>query len=151
RSCHFLHCGHLHDPEQRPAGYGANSCLTLSAGASFETRQSLNTYSIVTLDLLRAFRSVTTIHYNPREGVFASDAAHQFPIEVQPSGVCSVAELATAVSALDATLRAWPHYLAALLLDQKAEIPIPTATGFAFGSFAVMEGAADSDLKNRTA
>jgi hypothetical protein len=151
RSCHFLHCGHLHDPEQRPAGYGANGCLTLSAGASFETRQSLNTYSIVTLDLLRALRSVTTIHYNPRDGVFAAAAAHQFPIEVQPSGVCSVAELATAVSALDAALRAWPHYLAALLLDQKAEIPIPTATGFAFGSFAVMEGAADSDLKNRTA
>ena len=151
RSCHFLHCGHLHEPEQRPAGYGANACLTLAAGASFETRQSLNTYAIVTLALLRAVRSVTTIHYNSRDGVFAAAAAHEFPIEVQPSGVCSVAELATAVSAFDAALRAWPHYLAALLLDQKAEVPVPTATGFAFGSFAVMEGAAESDLKHRTA
>ena len=38
RSCHFFHCGHLHEPEARPAGLTASGCLSLSAGAAFETR-----------------------------------------------------------------------------------------------------------------
>jgi hypothetical protein len=96
RSCHFLHCGHLHDPEQRPAGHGPHGCLTLAAGASFETRHARNSYAMVTLDLLHAVRSVTTIHYNHHDTVFAAAAALEFPIEVQPSGICGVGELAAA-------------------------------------------------------
>ena len=60
RDCHFLHCGHLHDPEHRPAGDAPHACLTLTAGASFETRHTHNSYSIVSLDLLHAVRGVTT-------------------------------------------------------------------------------------------
>jgi 3',5'-cyclic AMP phosphodiesterase CpdA len=151
RNCHFLHCGHLHDPEQRSAGSGPNGCLTVAAGASFETRHTRNSYTSITLNLLRARRSVTTIHYNHHDATFAAAPALEFPIEVQPSGTCSVSELAAALAAFDQAAAAWPHYFAALLLDQKAEIPISTATGYAFGSFAVMEAAVDSDLQHRTA
>ena len=52
RSCHFYHCGHLHEPEARAAGFNASGCLTLAAGATYETRLTHNTYSIITLDLL---------------------------------------------------------------------------------------------------
>jgi DNA repair exonuclease SbcCD nuclease subunit len=44
RSCLFFHCGHLHEPEAQPTGFDGTGCLTLAAGASFETRQSRNTY-----------------------------------------------------------------------------------------------------------
>jgi hypothetical protein len=52
RACHFFHCGHLHEPETRIAGSAKTGCLTFSAGAAYDTRQSNNTYSIVTLDLV---------------------------------------------------------------------------------------------------
>jgi 3',5'-cyclic AMP phosphodiesterase CpdA len=49
--CRFFHCGHLHEPEARTAGFSASGCLMLAAGgASFETRQSHNSYSLVTVD-----------------------------------------------------------------------------------------------------
>ena len=150
RDCHFLHCGHLHDPEHRPAGDGPHACLTLTAGASFDTRHARNSYSIVTLDLLRADRVITTIQYNPHDGAFTATTPHAFPIEIQTSDNCSLGELATVI-ATDPASGSWPYYLAALLLNQKAEIPIPTDAGFIFGSFALLESGADSDYKTRTA
>ncbi len=150
RNCHFLHCGHLHDPETRPAGHGAHGCLTLAAGSSFDTRQAHNSYTVVTLDLLRAICSVTTVHYNPGDVAFAATATAEFPFEVQPTDTCSVRALATAISAAGPEPPTWPHYLAALLLNQKAEIPIPTAAGFTLGSFAVLEAEPHSDYKSRT-
>jgi predicted phosphodiesterase len=139
RSCQFLHCGHLHDPETRPGGYDARGCLTLAAGASFETRQTQNSYSIVVLDLVHARRTVTTVHYNPRDGLFAAAFTQNYPIEVQPSGVCGVATLAACAAAHNAGLAAYAHYLAALILDQKAEIVVPAADGsHAFGSLALL-------------
>ena len=151
RNCHFLHCGHLHDPETRPAWHGSHGCLTLAAGSSFETRHAHNSYTVVTLDLLRAIRSVTTVHYNPSDVAFAATATAEFPFEVQPSDTCSVGELTTAITAAAPEPALWPHYLAALLLDQKAEIPIPTGDGFTLGSFAVLEAGPNSDYKTRTA
>ena len=150
RDCNFLHCGHLHDPEHRPTGDGPHACLTLTAGASFDTRHARNSYSIVTLDLLRAVRVVTTIQYDPRNGAFAATTQDAFPIEIQTSDNCSVGELATAIAA-DPMSTSWPHYLAALLLNQKAEIPIPTDAGFTFGSLALLESGPDSDYRTRTA
>lgn len=152
RTCHFLHCGHLHNPDQRLGGGDrANSCLVLASGASFETRHTRNSYAIVTLDLLRAVRSVTTVHYNRHDVTFSETAQAQFPIEIQLSGACAVADLAAAIAAFDPALASWPHYFAALLLDQKAEVPVPTASGYAFGSFAVIEAGPDGELKERTA
>jgi predicted phosphodiesterase len=150
RACHFFHCGHLHEPEARNAGYGGTGCLTLSAGASFETRHSHNTYSLVTLDLLRALRTVKTIRYNPSIGTFFLASQEEYSIEVTPSDACSVSELAQAMKAYNAALTPWAYYLSALLLDQKSEIPIPAQTGHTFGSFAVLEAQPDSDLRRRT-
>lgn len=150
RNCQFLHCGHLHDPEQKPAGDGPHACLTLTAGASFDTRHTRNNYSIVTLDLLRAVRVVTTIQYDPHNAAFTATTPHEFPIEIQPTDNCSVGELATVI-ATDPASASWSHYLAALLLDQKAEIPIPTDTGFTLGSFALLKSGPDSEYKTRSA
>lgn len=150
RHCHFLHCGHLHDPEHRPAGGGPRACLTLTAGASFETRHTRNSYSIVTLDLLRAVRVVTTIQYDAHDAAFTATTPHEYPIEIQPSDNCSVGELATVIATAPA-LASWPHYLAALLLNQKAEIPIPTDNGFTLGSFALLESGPDGEYKTRAA
>lgn len=151
RTCHFFHCGHLHEPEARTTGHIGMGCLTLAAGASFETRQSRNTYSVVTLDLLRAVRTVKTVQYNPSAGAFSAASSENYPIEVTPAETCSISELAQAIQKHRPILAPLSHYMSALLLDQKAEIPIPAQNGHTFGSFAVLEAQPDSDLKRKTA
>ena len=150
RSCHFVHCGHLHEPETRTAGLSASGCLTLAAGASFETRHTHNSYSFVTLDLVRAQRTVKTIQYRPASGAFAFASSEDYPIEIAPSGTCSVGELAKAIKAYHASLSPLAHYLSALLLDRKSELPIPSQKGYVFGSFAVLSAQPASELRRKT-
>ena len=151
RACHFLHCGHLHKPEARMTGTGGTGCLTLAAGAAYETRQSPNSYSIVTLDLLRATRTVKTIRYNPDEGLFSFESPEQYRIEVAPSDTCSISDLADAMNAYDPALAPWAYYLSALLLERKAELPIPAQDSHPLASFDVSQDLPDSRLKRKTA
>ncbi len=151
RTCHFFHCGHLHKPEIRTTGYSGTGCLTLAAGASFETRQSHNTYSLVTLDLLQAKRKVKTIQYNPGNGAFSSASLDEYRIEVTPADTCLVSELAQAMKTCLDSLTPWAHYLSALLLDHKSDLPIPAQNGYTFGSYAVLQTQPDSQLKRKTA
>lgn len=59
--CQFYHCGHLHDPEAHDAVRSGTHCLTLAAGASFDSRHTHNAYSLVSLDVMQAMKSVKTI------------------------------------------------------------------------------------------
>ena len=138
RACHFLHCGHLHEPEARPAGPSGTGCLTLTAGASFHTRESNNSYSVVRLDLLHAIRTVTTVTYNRFTGMFSTAETAKYPADVTPTAKCDVPELAEALGKYHNSLTPRAHYLSAVLLDQKAELPILTNTSHAFGAFAVV-------------
>jgi hypothetical protein len=151
RACQFFHCGHLHEPETRSYGFSGMGCLKLAAGASFETRQFHNTYSIITLDLLRAVRTVKTNQYNPSNGEFSLTSSEEYQIEVKMADICSLEELANSMKAYRKALSPWAHYLSALLLDQKAELPILTQNHQTFGSFAVLETQPESDLKHKTA
>lgn len=151
RTCHFLHCGHLHEPEARTTGSSGTGCLTLGAGASYKTRQSYNSYAIVTLDLLRAVRTSKTLQYDPVVGSFSFGSSEEYRIEVTPADTCSVNELAVAMKTYDPGLAPWAHYLSALLLDRKAELPIPAQNGHTFASFGVLQELPDSDLKCKTA
>lgn len=150
RICQFLHCGHLHEPETRTTISGATTCLTLGAGALYETRQSHNSYLLVTLDLLGGMRSVATHQFDPKDGTFSFTTSTEYRIEVIPTETCSFSELADAIRTYDSDLAAWAYYLSALLLERKAELPVPTANGHTFASFAVLEEMPDSELKSRT-
>ena len=150
RSCHLLHCGHLHEPDQRPIGHGPDGCVTLVAGSSFETRHTRNSYAMVTLDLLRAVRSIVTVQYNCHRVAFTPCSPVEFPIAIQRASTCRLQDLATAIVNFDPGLaESWPHYLAALLLDQKADVPVPTGVDYVFASLSVLEAGPDSDLKAR--
>lgn len=149
RACRFFHSGHLHEPEAAITGCNMG-CLTLSAGASFETRHSHNTYSLVTIDLLHALQTVQIFQYNPSNGTFSFSYSQDYRIEL-PAVTCSVGELAHAMKTHYGALAPWAHYLSALLLDQKAELLIPAQNGHIFGSFSVLQSMPDTDLKRKTA
>ena len=148
---HFYHCGHLHHPETRIAGATRASCLTVAAGASYETRQSRNAYSVVRLDLLRGIRTVDVFQYNPAGGTFSHAKSNEYPIEASPSTLCSVLELAQAILAYSPALADVAFYLATLVLGKKSEVPIPAQDGLiTFGSVDAMQDSNDGDFKCKT-
>ena len=145
RHCQFFHCGHLHQSETRPTGNSPLGCLTVAAGASFETRHTQNTYSVVTLDLLQGLRTVRSFQYNPTDGVLSPASTHDYRIEVMSAGTCGVDELAMVIAAHTAT--PWPHYIAALLLAKKSDLPVPLADGYVFAALEVLP---DDEWKAKT-
>lgn len=147
---HFFHCGHLHEPEAHITGPGAYGCLTLVAGASFQTRQTHNAYYAVKLDLLHGIRNVTSVQYSPTSSTFSPTSSDDFPIEVMPVATCGVGELASAMRIYCPKLKPLVHYLSALVLSQKAEFPIPVQNGYQFGAFDLLFTLSDTDLKDRT-
>jgi hypothetical protein len=147
-ACQFYHCGHLHDPESRSAGPSAMHCLTVAAGASFESRDAHNAYSMVSLDLMGAERRVTTVQYRPTDGAFSYESTQTFPFEVTTASVCGLGDLGTAIAAYKESLSPIAHYLSALLLEAQAELPIPAGRTHAFGSLELLQGQPDSELRS---
>ena len=146
----FYHCGHLHSPNTRIVGPVGTNCLTIAAGAAFESREAHNAYSIVQLDLLRAERKVEVFQYNRTIGAFSLVASQDYPITVAPVATCGVNELADAIQTYHPMITPFAFYLTALALDKKSEVLIPTETGHTFGSFEVLRDLPDGDLKRKT-
>ena len=150
RACHFFHCGHLHEHEILSSGSSPRDCLAVSAGAAFETRQSRNSYSSVTVDLLKATRTLGSFHYAPANGLFSLSSKKKYPIEIPPTEICELNELAGELGRYDTSLDRWKNYLAALLLGQKSEVLVPGQNCYAFGAFPVIHAQTPSELKART-
>ncbi|MDE0183901.1 MAG: metallophosphoesterase [Candidatus Poribacteria bacterium] len=147
---HFFHCGHLHEPEAHVNGAGRSGCLTLVAGASFETRQARNAYYVVKLDLLHATRSVESYQYNPISGEFWLETVNDFQIELKGTATYDIQSLAMAKKAYCPSLAPWVHYLSALILGQKAEFLIPLLNGYTFGSLDIFTTLPNTNLKQKT-
>ncbi|MGR9105930.1 MAG: metallophosphoesterase family protein [Gammaproteobacteria bacterium] len=145
KRCYFYHCGHLHQPESQGAGFDASACLTVIAGASFQTREFQKAYSLVKLDLLAGIRTLTTVQYNPAQGAFEFNNEEPFPIRLSTAARCAVGELAEAIAEFDETLLSHSYYLAALLVEHKTEVPIPHQGGHVFGTLSVLQGMAEDD------
>lgn len=147
---HFFHCGHLHQPHARLAAPVDHGCLTVSAGAAFESRQYHNAYSVVSLDLSRGVRSVEVMRYDPTTISFSTSERGEWPMDVAPITTCAVEELADAISCRYPQLIEIAHYLAALVLDKKDEFLIFTDESYTFGLFEMMLDLADGECQSAT-
>ena len=145
--CHFLHCGHLHESEARATGTESSGCLTLTSGALFEGRTSPNEYCRIELDLLHAKRTVNSFRYDSQRDRFSEAAKDEYDFDVSLLDAGHIGELAAAIRSHSSSDMRWPHYLAGLLLKQKAELAIPTGNGHTFGTIDVLRSTGDSDLK----
>ena len=148
RYSHFFHHGHLHQAGARLAGSTGSQCLTIAAGASYMSRHAHNAYSIVTLNLLDAERSVNTFVYNPVDTTYTLTTAEEvFSIEMIPTSLCSVRELADVLNRYDSSLEPYAYYLAALILRQKSDFPVPGTIDPIFATIDVVHLWPDGDLK----
>jgi hypothetical protein len=93
---------------------------------------------------------IETFEYTAWTGAFALAGTERFSAEITPAGSCSAQELSVELAASNAVLFAHKHYLAALLLDAKSEVPIPAQGGFTFGSLEVLRAQPESEVQRRT-
>jgi predicted phosphodiesterase len=149
-ACHFYHCGHLHDPESRDTLHAGAHCLTIAAGASFDSRHAHNAYGLVSLEVMQARQTVKTIQYKPTDGAFSYENDKLSPFVTNAVRPYPLDELGRAIAAFRASLTPIAHYLSALLIEAQAEMPVAVGKGHIFGSLDLLLGQVDSDLKAAT-
>jgi hypothetical protein len=146
-ACHFYHCGHLHEAEWRAALNAGAHCLTVAAGASFESRHARNAYCSVHLDIMQAQQAITTSQYNPTDGAFSYESRRTLPFVIDTVGAYEFAELAEGIASFRPALKPLAHYLSALLLDIQGDMPILWGGEYVLGSFDALRGQEDGDMK----
>ena len=150
-ACHFIHSGHLHEPDANAAATQSANCLTLAAGASFESRVFRNAYTIVQLDPLDARADVTFVQYDPTDGTFAYASRRSYTQDLATSTLCTTPELAGAIGGYCPPSLPISYYLASLLLGDISDVPIPTPNATLFGTLAFLDSHLDTDFPATTA
>lgn len=150
-ACHFVHCGHLHDPEVKEVLLESGRCITITAGASFESRVSRNTYTIVELDPLAGKAEVSFIQYNPQVSEYEYVSKRSLDYAIDGPSDCTVMELAAAIDSFYDGENKFSGYLARLLLGFSSDVPMPGGDGFVFGNWDSVDGVGDETLKRSTA
>ena len=149
-ACHVFHHGHLHQAHAEQAVTRSGDCLTLAAGASFESREFHNAYSLISLDPLRARSDVIFVQYEPPEGAFSYESRRRYSQELDVASSCSVLELAAEIDRRWDDASGMSYYLAALLLGDVTDVPIRTNESFGFGDPSLLATQSDRGLMETT-
>ena len=150
-ACHFFHCGHLHLPDASKIASQSGQCLMLAAGASFESRESHNTYTLIAFDPLHALTEVTFVQYNPTESEFSYESNSTYSHEVSATVPCSIQELASALELYCPTMLDVSYYLSALLLGDMSDVPIRIDNAIVFGTAGLLAKQTETKLATTTA
>lgn len=149
-ACHVFHHGHLHQPDAMQAVTHSGKCLTLAAGASFESREFHNAYSVISLDPLHARSEVIFVQYGPSEGAFCYESRHSYTQDIDVGSSCSVIELAAGIERYCEDSSCISYYLASLLLGDVTDVPIRTDETVGFGSPDLLSKQSDRKLMETT-
>lgn len=123
KEAHLLHRGHLHDPDVTTSPH--RQCVVVAAGSAHAGRFYSNSYNIVSVNLASGLATIQAFDYVPDQRRFAPREPISTPCPLGGEIVCSAAELAAALTAAMPAEAESASYLAALILRQKDEIPIP--------------------------
>ena len=149
-ACHFIHYGHLHESNTNQVATQSRQCLSLVAGASFESRRFRNAYTVVTLDPLHAETDVTFVQYEPSSGAFSYVLHRCYEHEIDAATVCTIAELSEAIEFYCPVASQMSHYLASLLLGYMTDVPVRTRDAVVFGTPELLKNDGDGELEEVT-
>ena len=147
RACDLVHCGHLHDPQVKEVVVEGQRCITITAGASFESRGFLNTFTTVEFDPLAGKIEVAFVQYNPQTGAYEYESRETLDHSIDGPCDCTVEELADAIDAYCADARTLSPYLASLLLGFSSDFPIVSSGDVVFGNGQLLEAVADPPFR----
>ena len=147
-ACNFVHCGHLHDPEVTEAVAATRRCITVAAGASFESRVFRNTFTTVELDPLGGTTEVAFVQYNPQVSAFEYVSSRTLEHRIDGACSCTVAELAEAIDSYCDEAADVSGYVASLLLGFSSDVPMMSTSGVVFGNWDSVEGVGEADFRD---
>ena len=143
--CDFVHCGHLHDPEVTEVVVESRRCLTIKAGASFESRGFRNTFTTVEFDPLSGRTDVAFIEYNPQTSAYEYESKKSIEPRIDGPCSCTVEELADAIKLYYKDAGGLSGYLSSLLLGRLSDVPIGSSGGtIVFVNWESIEGVGDA-------
>ncbi len=120
---HFFHRGHLHEPDVTTSPH--RPCVVVAAGSSHASRFYPNSYNLITLNLGTAMAVIHTYRYDAEARKFDDYSSIDSPCRLfQGKPPWTADELAAALSAAAPSHSPFSHYMAAILLGQKDELPI---------------------------
>ena len=146
-ACDFVHCGHLHDPEVTEVVVEKGRCITITAGASFESRVFRNTFTMVEFDPLASKVEVSFIEYNPQTSAYEYESRKNLDHRIDGPCNCTVEELAEAIDSYCDDARAMSHYLSSLLLRFSSDVPMASHGTVVFGNWHSVEGVGDAPFR----
>ena len=147
-ACHFIHCGHLHEPDATEVVVQTGPCITLTAGASFESRGFRNAYTRVTFDPLDGRTDVMFVQYDPQVGAYEYESRKSYRQQTEALTRCTVEELREAI-VLYCNEASWcSGYLAALLLGLSADVPMELGGKVSFCKLEVVEVVGSAELQS---
>ncbi|MFC1533649.1 metallophosphoesterase family protein [Thermodesulfobacteriota bacterium] len=149
--CNFLHRGHLHEPEVKTVlTVSGRRCSIIAAGAAFTSRDFINSYSLVSVDLGKALSEVQSFQYMPKVGIFQSMEPQKIGIRLHGILPGTFAEFVSVISDVVPSAKKIAHYLAAILYGKTNDIPIPFNGRVVFASPSILEDQKENQLKEVT-
>ena len=115
-ACDFVHCGHLHDPNVSEVVVERGRSITITAGASFESRGFRNTFTTVEFDPLAGRTEVVFVEYNPQTSAYEYESRKRLDHPIDGPCNCTVEELADAIDLYCSDAGDLSGYLSSLLL-----------------------------------
>ena len=150
QTCQYLHCGHLHYAYTHETTRRSGHCVTLAAGASYESRGFRNSFTIVKLDPLNGRTDVKFVQFDPKEGAFTYQSNREFQNYFYGVTDCTARELSSAITTYCSEAVPFSNYFASLLLGSISEVPIVTQGATVFGSLELLKSQTDDELSDVT-
>jgi predicted phosphodiesterase len=121
QSCDFVLRGHLHETDIQTHVIGDRKCVFVAAGASFETRESRNSFNYVELNIGEGLCTITPFEYKPIIGAFTETEPHNIALAFRHLPRPKASHLAHAIAQVAPEQSAIASYLACLLSGDKSE------------------------------
>ena len=119
--CDFVLSGHLHETDVQTHVAGDRRCVFVAAGASFETRESRNSFNYVELDVGQGACTIIPFDYLPTSGEFVEMAPQKIALAFRHLPKPNASDLVAAIVQVAPELSAIAAYLACLLRGDKSE------------------------------
>ena len=149
--CDFIHCGHLHIPEVAEAVVKSRHCITITAGASFESRESRNAFTTIEFDPLAGRANLEFIEYNPHTSKFEYEKSESLDHQIEGHCDCTVDELAEAINLYCEDAGDQSSYLSSLLLGLSSDVPMVSKGAVVFRNWDTIKGISDAAFRSSAA
>ena len=146
QACNFIHSGHLHEPQAAEMARQSSNCLVLAAGASYESRNFRNAYTIISFDPVFSHTTVTFVQYAPSEGSFSYESVRSYHHAISAGTTFAAGDVAAALEQYCDDAKKCSHYLASVLVGHMSDVPVRMGDTVFFGTVGLENAQVDPRL-----